>query len=361
MYLGQFNDIFEEAKQRSLCDYLEAALGVTAYKSGSQIRMDACPNCGHSAAGSGKVRIRQDRVWQCFGCGEFGTIIDAAMFLTPGCETPLLAAKDIAHGLTPPTTSPVEKQRQIEADERKLGWQVWVCQRLHEATRQKFEPAVLDYLLRQRGLDPAVVTQAWKRGMLGTMPANREQATLWLRSVVGDSELHYAGLWKENTPAPWIAGRPLIQFVDNRQYAEFRVLFKPTNAKTKKSLAVGKPGTPYYWEGEIRTKCLVTEGCLETLAALSMGYKGHLIATAGTGSWRLSWFKGLAANGVQVFDLAFNNDHRVNEQGEISNPGQESQRALAKELQSNGLMYADASPKVVGDINDALLRQKARQ
>lgn len=359
MYISDGVDVFEDAKKRSLCDYLESALGVKAYKSGSQVRLDACPHCGHSMVGSGKVRIKHDTHWQCYGCGQFGSIIDAAMWLTPGCSTPLLAAKDIAYGNTPPAISPVERQRQIEVDQRKIEWQVWVCQRIHEATRQKFEPAVWDYLLKTRGINPEVVTQAWKRGVLGTLPANREQATLWLRSVVGDVELHHAGLWKEESPSPWIAGRPLVQFVDNQQYAEFRILFKPTNGKTKKSMAVGKPGVPYFWPGANPNKCLVTEGCLEVLAALSMGYDGSAIATAGTGSWRPSWFKGLAGEGVELFELAFNNDHRVNESGEIENPGQENQRLLARELQALGLQCSDASPKEVGDINDALLRRKA--
>lgn len=360
MYIGQGIDVFEEAKQRSLRDYLEAALGVAAYKSGSQVRMDACPHCGHSAAGSGKLRIKGDRTWHCYGCGEFGSIIDAAMSLTPGCETPLLAAKDITGGNTPPAISPVDRQRQIEADNRKIEWQVWANKRIHEASRQKFEPAVWDYLLRTRGINPDVVTEGWRRGMLGTMPANRDQATLWLCSVVGETELHYAGLWKEGSPNPWIAGRPLVQFVDNHENAEYRVLFKPTNNKTKKSLAVGKPGVPYFWKGLNPTRCLVTEGCLEVLAALSMGYTGSLIATAGASSARLSWFKALAGQGVKVFDLAFNNDRRVDDSGVISNPGQENQLVLARELHAIGLQTADCSPKELGDINDALLRQKSK-
>ncbi len=360
MYTGQGVDVFEEAKQRSLRDYLESALGVSAYRSGTQVRMDACPHCGHSAAGSGKLRIKDDRAWQCYGCGQFGTIIDAAIWLTPGCDTPLLAAKDITGGNTPPAIAQAEIRRQVEADNRKIEWQVWVNQRIHEATRQKFEPAVWDYLLRTRGINPEVVTEAWHRGMLGCMPANRDQATLWLRSVVGDTELHYAGLWKEDSPSPWIAGRPLVQFVDNKQYAEFRVLFKPTNNKTKKSLAVGRPGVPYFWKGVNPSRCLVTEGFLEICAALSMGYNGSLIATGGTSAWRLTWFKGLADKGVNMFDLAFNHDHRVNELGEISNPGQDNQKALARELQNIGLHCADASPKEVGDLNDALLRRKSK-
>ncbi|CAM8644477.1 hypothetical protein MCEMSEM18_03617 [Comamonadaceae bacterium] len=363
MYTGEGEDVFKEAKERSLTDYLEAALGVTAYKSGSQVRMDACPNpaCGHSAAGSGKVRLKGDRTWHCYSCNQFGSIIDAAMWLTPGCGTPLLAAKDIVYGNTPPAVSPQEKQRQIEADQRKIEWQVWVNQRIYEATRQKFEPAVWEYLLKTRGLNPEVVTQGWKRGIFGTMPPNREQATLWLKSVVGDTELHYAGLWKEDSPSPWIAGRPLVQFVDSQQYAEFRVLFKPTNNKTKKSLAVGRPGVPYFWKGEDPEKCLVTEACLEMCAARSLGYTGSIIGMAGTGSWRTSWFKGLAAQGVRTFELAFNNDHRVDEDGEIKNPGQQNQLLLARELQALGLHCSDASPKEVGDINDVLLRRKGIQ
>lgn len=356
---SQGENIFEEAKERSLVDYLEAALGAKSYKSGSQIRMDACPHCGHSTPGSGKLRIKGDRNWSCFTCGEFGSIIDAALHLDAGVNTPLQAAQEIVHGNTPPTITPQQRQLQIQADDVKRKWQVWVVQRIHEASRNSFDKSAWDYLVRTRGLSPGVVNDAWHRGTLAGLPSNREQATLWLSSVVGDTELHYAGLWKEKSPTPWIAGRPVVQFVDNHEYAEFRIAFKPTNPKTKKSLGVGRPGTPYYWIGKDRTRCLVTEGCLESLAALSMNYQGSLIATAGTGSWNLSWFKALAAQGVQVFDLAFNNDHRILANGTIANPGKDAQIELAKELANIGVRYTDASPKEIGDINDALLRQRS--
>lgn len=361
MSTGHGSDVFEDAKGRSLQAYLEQTLGCSAYKCGSQVRMDSCPHCGESMSGSAKMRITNDRTWHCFGCGQGGTIIDAALQLQPGLTTPLMAAQEIVHGVIPPTISPAQRQQQVEADQRKVQWQEWVLHRIHEASRQAFDPAVWDYLLHTRGLDAAVVNEAWHRGVLGTMPAQRDKATAWLKSVVGETELRYAGLWKEDADHPWIAHRPLVQFVDNHQYAEFRLLYKPTNTKTKKSLAVGRPGVPYFWNATVTGKCLVTEACLEMLAALSLGYDGRVLAASGTGASQITWFQGLAAQGTTVFELAFNNDHWVDEHGVIHNPGREAQMQLAKDLTALGIACTDASPREVGDINDALLRTRRKR
>ena len=98
---------------------------------------------------------------------------------------------------------------------------------------------------------------------------------------------------------------------------------------------------------------------MEQLAALSMGYPGSVLATAGIGNWNMSWFKALAQQGVQVFDLAFNNDpEKLMPDGSFGSPGRIAQKELAKELVEVGLRFTDASPKELGDINDALLRKR---
>lgn len=351
-------DIFEEAKSRSLTDFLEKALLVSAHKVGSQIRMDSCPNCGPSAADSAKLRIRDDRTWQCYGCGEHGSIIDAAMHAYKSGWTALEAAYFVVEGVTTPAQSPGDiRAKQQEQSERK-NYEVKALGLIYEATRAEFNSRVWDYLVGTRGLSPQVVQSAWEQGMLGTMPADREQAGIFLRRVVGDDLLFYAGLWKEDAPLPWIANRPLIQFVESHEFAEFRIIYKPNNPKTKKSLAVGKPGTPYFWYGQDPSRCLVTEGCLELLAARSMGYHASCVSAAGTGSWNISWFKGLHSTGVEVFDLAFNNDDHKSEDGTPHNPGQEAQAELATELDQLGFTWNDASPREPGDINDMLLKKR---
>ncbi len=214
-------DIFEEAKSRSLTDFLEKALLVPAHKVGTQIRMDSCPNCGPSALGSAKLRLKNDRTWQCYGCGESGSIIDAALHAYKSGWTPLEAAYFVVEGVTTPAQSPGDiRAKQQEQSERK-NFEVQALRLIHEATRGEFDSRVWEYLIRTRGLSPQVVQSAWEQGMLGTMPSDREQASVFLRTVVGDDLLFYAGLWKEEAPTPWIAGRPLIQFVDSHEFAEF--------------------------------------------------------------------------------------------------------------------------------------------
>lgn len=349
-----------EAKERSLRDFLETALGVESRSYGSYVRMDSCPNarCGASHKGSGKLRIDHDRDWYCFQCGEHGTIVDAAMRLYADCPTPVRAARYILTGDSRPAVSQEQVRQQREEDLVRKKWAAWAMKRIHEGSRDRFDRDVFRFLTATRGIDPRLVQEAWRRGVLAGLPATREAASQWLRSVVGEDALRYGGLWKEDAPHPWIAGRPLVQFVDNRECAEFRILFKPTNPNVKKTLTSGMPGTPFYWEGEDASRCLVVEGCLEMLAALSMGYAGSVIATAGTGSWNLEWFRGLAKAGVSTFDLAFNNDANS---ANGRNAGQIAQAELAAELVKEGFATCDASPVEPGDINDALLRKQVKR
>ena len=354
---GLHEDVFEKAKQRSLSAFLEEALGVPARKNGSQTRMDSCPFCGASSPQSGKLRITSDRHWRCYQCEKWGTIVDAAMQLYPDCRTPLEAARYVADGNTRCVASPERIARERASDQVRREWGRWAVQRIRQASTDTFDQSVLRYLTQARGIASGVVQEAWRRGILAGMPGSAEVATQWLRAVVGDEGLVNAGLWLKDRDQPWIAGRPLIQFVDNCELAEFRILYKPKpGASTKKTLSVGLPGAPFFWRGADPTTCLVVEGCLEMLAGVTMGYRGHVVGTAGTGCWDLKWFEALGADGVQTFDLAFNNDARPD-----GNPGQEVQATLAKELVKVGLRVRDASPIEPGDINDALLRKLAKR
>ncbi len=351
-------DIFEDAKSNSLTAFLEMALGVAARKAGVQMRMDSCPACGASHIGSQKLRLTEDRKWFCYQCSNHGSIIDAAMRLYSDCRTPLDAARYVVTGDTRPAVSPEQIAQQRAHEDVRRKWAAWAVKRIHEASREQFDREVLRYLTGTRGLEPKIVQEAWRRGILAGLPSSREASTTWLRGVVGDDALRHAGLWKEDAAQPWIAGRPLLQFVDNRELAEFRIIYKPTDPQRKKTLSVGMPGTPFFWRGQDGSRCLVVEGCLEALAALSMGYAGSVMGTAGVGCWSIEWFKALARTGVSTFDLAFNNDRKPDDP---RNPGQEAQADLARQLQALGLSTYDASPREAGDINDALLRRKSRR
>jgi hypothetical protein len=349
-------DHFALAKERSLTAFLEQALQSTARGRGRKQRMDICPNCGASHVGSQKLEIVDDRYYACFGCGDNGSIIDAAMRLYSGLSTPLEAAKYVLDGNVTPALTHAEIAEQRKRDHLKHTLQAQCVQRMFEATRDKFDMGVYNYLRTQRCITPDVINWAWQQGLIGSMPSDRELATQWLLANVGEALLRQSGLWKEDHDRPWIAGRPFVQFFDSHKYAELRILYKPQpGSTTKKTLAIGLPDAPFWMQGEDSTRCLVAEAVLECLAARSMGYKGSAICASGTGSMNPDWLKGLySSNGIKVFDLAFNNDHDPS--NPEHNPGQAAQSELGKKLNAMGIPWADASPHESGDINDALIR-----
>lgn len=349
-------DVFESAKKLSLGDFLSSNLNANARLSAGKLRFDVCPSCGESGAGSAKVVVKNDRSWNCYACGEGGSIIDAAIFMGMA-STPLEAAKlltgdgSVGRAIAPERVAKIKREQSEIALAR-----IRIVALLHAATRDVWSADVEQFLTKTRCFSRSVVIEAHQRGLIGLMPSHREGGLDFLKHHLGLELMHKAKVYDADKDRSWLCSYPLIQFLPGHTFAEARRIWMPApkvgEDPPKKSLGLGNPATdayPYFWDSADSSRCLFTEGCMDLLAAVSQGYPNLIIATPGIAKWRIEWFKDLHQRGVGVFDLAYDNDSH-----KAKNPGQTTQAEIGKALNSLSFAWANASP-AEGDINDQLI------
>jgi hypothetical protein len=354
------DDAFENAKKRSLTDFLETHLGIKARGKNVAVkaRMCSCPACGPSHdSDSVRLRITNDVAWRCYVCGESGSIIDAALQL--GCaSTPLEAAKyvlgDVDNYRSAPSPAQREKAAQVASDIAVARAEV--VKILFRETRNYWSAEGYAYLTRERCFSKQVIENARHLGLIGTMPSYREGGLAFMKAHLGLDLMIRANLYNTEKESSWLASYPLLQFMPGNHFAEARRIWMPPPAEGKKpplkTLGLGNyAGTHamYWWEGD-RSRCLVTEGFMDVMAGRTMGYPYAALAIPGIAKWDINWFISLHRAGVGIFDLAFDNDVEGKD-----NRGQIAQATLAAELDKNQIPWSNSSP-AVGDLNDHLKR-----
>ncbi|MGP1715725.1 MAG: toprim domain-containing protein [Methylophilus sp.] len=359
----QDRNIFEEAKRLSLVDFLEEQFKETGRKVSKGIRFKSCPACGTSPDHF-RISVLKDLSWSCFSCGKGGSIIDAASFIW--CCSPKDAANSLL-GISDEVRVAKIKERdpnqepdvdEVLSSEMKGS----IFKKLREALRSKIDPKTLAYLLDERMLSRNTVDLAMERGMIGMMPSDPKKCLELLKSVATREEMELAQIWKKDAKMPGIAYRPLVFFMPGAWSAEFRIIGPKKYEDQSKSVRYNVSKSPFIWrasnEGIIQNRMLVTEGAIDLLSAVDLGWKEHIMGLPGTQTYKLhglEWFhEAKRVHDVDLFVIGFDNDLG---RADGKNPGQTAAIELVDSLTGAGLPSLNHPPKT-GDINDALRAKK---
>jgi Toprim domain len=351
------DDAFERAKSRSLSQFLEHELGGCIVKGrGRFTRFSSCPNpdcAAHESRHSERLVVIDDVRFRCFRCGQFGSIIDAAMLLW-GIDSPLAAARAVLGEAWTGERRRLQADPQLVAQrqERELARQEALHCLCTVVDLSRDEGPNLAYLCEERAIPQPIVREAQARRLVGFLPASRTRAATLLIERLGAPLLERAGFWdRARYPTPWISARPLVFFFPGLSAAEFRLNRDPRPGE-KKSLLCGSTRYPWYWKGEDATRVLVAEGMIDLLSAVALDYPGHVIGVPGCNNWQPFWFAKLKENGVRHVDIAFDNDVHAQD-----NPGQRWATKLGEFLDELDLSWCNAAPEN-GDLNDLLKKRR---
>lgn len=346
---------FAKAKALSVNAFIQQDLrGKPSIKKG-WMRYSVCPACGEGPKLSVRLAVHpDDSSWTCHRCGKGGSIIDAGMFLW-GCSA-LEAVKKLL-GITEsgPRKVAAEYDHAAEEAERKRRLVVMreaFC-KLQEACQSfRDDENCLRYLSVKRAIPVGVIREAQMRGMVGFMPSNHDHAKRVMVEALGKDLMQEAGLWKPDKRLPGIAYRPLVFFMPGMAGAEFRTIVDVPEGWSK-SIAYGLKDYPYWWAGT-EPKCLITEGLIDLLSAVALGFRGHIMGVPGCKSMREEWLEKSAERySIRKFIIGLDNDV-----DHPDNPGQAAAREIAEMLQKRNLPHCINAPER-GDINDILRARTA--
>lgn len=328
-----------------------------------------CPSCGTSSKANRKVYIENDETWSCFACDEHGDIVTAEKLVGGGRDGDaakrLLGISDGA-AVTgqvlqlKQTQESAQRLAQREAETRKHEAVAQAIRLICSHTKEIRDPAVLKYLTGtdagERGIPLKVVELAIERNILRTLPASPAMAAALIRSIVPESILRAAELWKDDQSIPWIAYRPLWFVAPGATSAELRIARSARDGESK-SLKIGPKHRPYFWEGTRPEGCAVVEGGPDFLALIALGYEGDIMGLQGTRNWDLDWFpRVVAARGTKRFDTILDNDFGWSE--ETFAARQDERRQQRRDSSGPKRKSENPGQEAAIDLGDHLLERK---
>lgn len=331
---------FEAVRARvNLRAFLETELGARFEKLGGHLRASSCPACGTGGGMSHKLVLlgEHNEKWKCFSCGERGDVSDAAM-KTWGISLRQalrrLATEAPPLPLALPEATPQKDRARQEAVRD-------VIQRIRAGVlTQGLNQQTVNYLV-ERGISERVVREGTRRGLFGALPPNETEAIRWLVKQVGRERMEAAGMWGADKRAPAVAYRPLAFFLGSES-AEFRLIRKP-GENERKALRYGEAEQPWIWTGKDRSKAVITEGAIDLLSMVELGYNGDVIGLPGASTWKPEWFQR-----YRRIALCLDPDKA----------GQEAATKILDACHKAGIQAENRPPKG-GDVNE-FLRQRKR-
>ena len=289
------NQEFSKAKSVYL-PALAEKMGIPIKPQGGGFGTGYCPVCSPESNTGNKVSmfvVAGVWRWKCFACGiPPSSSIDlvALMKNIPAKEAVQLINGE--HIETIPLKSAAPIPREIQ-----------------ETCFPEVVKKLLDYgrfntaheYLKKRGIGSEIVDKAVARGLVRSLPADPYKANQFLYEKLGEKLMMQTGLLKEGKKWSAIAFRPVI-FPQGQYGAEFRLKDKPKNDEPK-SIRYGRLITPWWWAGKDVNKVLITEGAIDALSAVQMGWNGHVMAIPGVTSWHEEWLGKIDAKfpGIEIF------------------------------------------------------------
>lgn len=321
--------LMDAAKKKSLIGFIEGHQ-IPFFKQTHGHASKYCPNCGLSSDHSNKCNISHE-LWNCYGCGRGGSVVDYAKYLwqVDAVEAAkcLIGTKIVSAILKP---GEISKDEKVEVDLSHFYKKLL-------ATGNTYNKKAFDYLINERCIPEAIITDAVHRGLLIFIPEDPHDASKWLRNVFGDAELKRLGFWKEGKRMPWISFRPMIFVLPGCKSAEWRIAETPKVGQLK-SVRFGVDKACWHWKGRESGKVNVVEGPIDMLSMVALGWKGDIKALPGAGCWNDDWLDGYDR---AVFTL--DNDAA----------GLKAMETLELAAKAKGIVSVSKAPPL-GDVNEEL-------
>jgi hypothetical protein len=337
-------ETFAEARRADL-PALWSATGHGLQRSGYRLVSCFCPACGESKRPDKVSLSKQDGIWRwrCYACEQGGSTVDFVVRLEK--IDPLDAARKIVGGTMPQKA--VKAARRIE--ERAINpadpevSKAFVAS-IEAMRKHGLNPAVMDYLAG-RGIREETAVRAHASGLLVTLPADPEEAVIWLEAKVGKALMMKAGLWSKRWPAA--AYRPLIFCGPTSEVAELRSLERSEDSP--KAIQFGRQDHPLLFKPRGEVKRIVTiEGGVDLMSLMDMGEDEHslLVGMYGTGSWRELWARRIVKKYPKAEWLIAT---------DADTDGHKCAARIAEHLSGLGAKHRRWEPFAGKDWNDALV------
>lgn len=288
-------NIYEEARNAIGIIELLERYGFPIRRVGSSWRSSRCPACGQSPdPRSVRLAIFPDRnLWYCHRCEAKGDVI-AAVAEIEGISR-YEAAREILTdtcGFHRVRLRPVD-QIQKEYKEATLAKSRVVSRIIRIALTSKgARKHCWDYLRGERKIPEEVIREAIKRKLLLFLP-NFFQVKKEIEDKIPQDLVEKAGFVKERTDRetgevvvrnvlPFLVGRRPIVCPFNLYFEEHLLQgaeFRAVNGAEPKTVTLGPKGF-WYWASESK-HLLITEGMIDALSALSLGWEGAVLGLPG--------------------------------------------------------------------------------
>jgi DNA primase len=335
---------FNRAKSIYLPAFIRGQ-GLVLKSQGRSFGMDFCPCCKygeHKGGNKVSVFVAEDGLWRwkCYACNTppSSAIDFAAAFWG-------VTAKDAVErinadlNMLPSHPQPYfNVTPEIQENDAAMS----------EALALIFKSAgknVATAYLATRGIPAHVVADAFNRKLVCSLSDTPHKNLTFLMEVVGKNLLIDSGFLKRGKTWPAIAFRPVI-FPMGKEGAEFRIV-ESKNPNDAKSIRYGRLNKPWWWRSDVdKVSVMVTEGAIDALSVVTMGWTGHVMSLPGVSSWRQEWFEGIKAKYPNaVFYLGLDNDK----------PGADATKLISECLDRLGYSYQKYAPPFGKDWNESLM------
>ena len=331
---------FKEARQTNL-PYLINGMGIKLKPQKNGFGSNVCPNCGKHGEHSNAVSIflcNGEWKWKCFSCGApVSSAVDYVMGVngvTANEAIDIIVGKDWKAFHVPATAERHEKNETATLEA--------IAKIIANATENH---SVIMRYLAERKIAPDVITEAIRRRFVLCLPDDPWEAQKWLQNLLTKETMIQAGLMGKDKKLSGIAYHPLV--FPKGTAAEFRIAHKAKDGEIK-AITYGTSKQPFWWSGDHKY-VFVTEGAIDMLSIISMGWKYDVLGLPSATIWKPEWLLAVVKKYPETrFVLGLDNDQA----------GQEACNNIADALTKHNVHFSIKVPKEPHkDWNEVLTNQ----
>ncbi len=287
-----YDDIFERAKQEVDLLSLLSSYGFELRRFPSGYRSNRCPACGPSQnKNSTRLSVIPSEngywIWHCFCCNKTGDVITALQYLE-GFYSPLDAAKwllgegefEKKRRLQPVKSAPPPDEKDV-SEKNRARLEVIKNLLTLASTCKGSRKRIWAYFIEQRRIPENIFREAIKKKLVFLLPDEPLVLNNTILSHIPLSRLQKADLLRKGKVKNLILLRPVISPFRQKGGligAQFRAVDRDVSPKTVNLVSTGL----WWWKGEEKAVCVV-EGVIDMLSLVAMGWRGCVLALAGTG------------------------------------------------------------------------------